>query len=522
MPHTRETRSNAIGDWSFDAVFECVTEGIMLADATGHVIRMNRAMLDLIKADSLEQAVKRHEEHGSEWLPLDANRHPLPQDRWPLARAIAGEQFRDEVIEILHTGEKRHFWLSCSGTPVLDHQGNVVGSILSTRLIEPPNIAEASRSQAERNSHKLNAIIENVSEGFVIADLDGTITHMNRRVREWFDVTPGVPAHNHISKNPWRALDLDGIPLADSQRPIMRALAGETFRDLEVRWHNTDDETERLLSSNGTLVQDEDGQPVCAVVSYRDIAAQKEAERTMQDLNAELERRVEERTADLVSANRDLEGFTYTVSHDLRTPLRGITASSMILLQDYADKLDESAKAQLIRQANAAKKMALLIDDLLFLSRISRSALNVVEFNLSKIAEEVVQELKARDWPHEVRFQVESGLFVEADPRLFRFVMLNLMENACKFADRTKGATVEFGRTIVEGRPAFFVKDDGIGFDMTYVGKIFLPFERLVTDEEFSGTGSGLANARRIIERHGGEIWAESREGVGSTFFFRV
>ncbi len=240
----------------------------------------------------------------------------------------------------------------------------------------------------------------------------------------------------------------------------------------------------------------------------------------MTNMNVELERRVKERTAQYEAANKEMEGFTYSVSHDLRGPLRAIMSTSMILREDYGDSLPEDAQQHLERQAKAASKMGSLIDDLLKLSRIARQEMTRSDVDLSGLATEVYEEVAAREPCENIRFEVQEGLCAKVDAKLFRLVVLNLIDNACKFSP--DGGKISIGEAAQNAEPVFFIKDEGIGFDKQYAEKMFLPFERLVLDTEFPGTGIGLANVKRIVERHGGKIWAEGELGKGSTFYFTV
>lgn len=259
-------------------------------------------------------------------------------------------------------------------------------------------------------------------------------------------------------------------------------------------------------------------------VSLRDITASKEAEFALRQqfeseiasLNESFAERVKERTEELEAANQEMEGFTYSVSHDLRAPLRAIMSTSMILLEDSKGSLSPDAKELLKRQAAAAKKMGVLIDELLKLSRLARQEMALESLDLSLLAQDVALELQNEGRSGKVCFKVEPKLAGKGDARLLRFVLLNLMENASKFSPG--GGTVTFGKS----GEAFYVKDEGVGFDMNYVHKVFLPFERLVTASEYPGTGIGLANVQRIVQRHGGRVWAKSELGKGSTFFFTL
>jgi PAS domain S-box-containing protein len=238
------------------------------------------------------------------------------------------------------------------------------------------------------------------------------------------------------------------------------------------------------------------------------------------NMNVELEKRVKIRTAQLEAANQELEGFTYSVSHDLRGPLRAIMSTSMILQEDFAGSLSPEAIEHLTRQANAANRMGALIDDLLRLSRIGRQDMTTREVDLGELAKEVFDEMTAGKPNSPCEFVVEPNLIANVDKKLFRLVLWNFLDNAVKFSP--KGGRIRFGASERNGSTVFFIEDQGIGFNQDYSEKVFLPFERLVLDSEFPGTGIGLANVKRIVERHGGTVWAEGALGRGTTFYFSI
>jgi PAS domain S-box-containing protein len=245
--------------------------------------------------------------------------------------------------------------------------------------------------------------------------------------------------------------------------------------------------------------------------SAADIQDQKEVEQ-------ELEARVEARTGELLEANREMEGFTYSVSHDLRTPLRSIVFNSGLLLDEFGHEMSEEPKQLLRRQGQSAMRLAKLIDDLLKLSRITRQEMTLERVNLSLIARQVVDQIPHDSTKFEVVIQPE--MIAYADPQLIQFVISNLFENAVKFSPA--GGCIEIGKLREATVDTFFVKDQGVGFDPKYAQKIFEAFERLVTDAEFPGTGIGLANVKRIVERHKGKVWADSVPGSSATFYFTL
>ncbi|MDB6017954.1 MAG: hypothetical protein JWR19_2443 [Pedosphaera sp.] len=254
------------------------------------------------------------------------------------------------------------------------------------------------------------------------------------------------------------------------------------------------------------------------LMSVLDITERQRAEIQIQHLNEELQARAQA----LVEANKELETFSYSVSHDLRAPLRIISGFSHILLEDCADKLGTEGKESLLAVVAASQRMGELIDDLLQLSRITRSEVRRAPVDLSALARSVADELRKANPERYVEFIVEPDLIAEADARLMRIVLENLLGNAWKFTSHKRAARIEFGRTRHNGAAAYFVRDNGAGFDMAYANKLFGAFQRLHSTAEFPGTGVGLATVQRVIHRHGGQIWAEGEIGRGATFYFTL
>ena len=231
---------------------------------------------------------------------------------------------------------------------------------------------------------------------------------------------------------------------------------------------------------------------------------------------------LERKTLHLEAANRELEAFSYSVSHDLRTPLRGIDAFSQELLEDYADKLDANGRDSLERIRAASQRMGVLIDGLLNLSRVARRDLQRVRVDLSGLARDIAGSLTSLQPGREVEFTIPEGLAAEGDEHLLYIVLQNLLGNAWKFTEKRQRARIEFGLAEVAGSPAYFVRDNGAGFDMAYAGKLFSPFQRLHHHNEFPGTGIGLATVKRIVQRHGGRIWAEGVVDHGAIIHFTL
>ena len=255
----------------------------------------------------------------------------------------------------------------------------------------------------------------------------------------------------------------------------------------------------------------------------QEIADRKRAEAEVRTLNAELEERVRARTAELEATNEELTAFSYSVSHDLRAPLRKLNAFSQFLLDDYAAELDEPAQDYLQRIQAASEHMNALVSDLLKLSRVVRVPFTHEPLDLSALAADVVEELRLSHPGHEPEVRIEAGVHAEGDARLLRIVLQNLLDNAWKFTGQAEAPCIAFGMEPDEdGQPVYYVRDNGAGFEMEHADKLFHPFQRLHAPSEFPGTGIGLAIVQRVIRRHGGNIWAEAAEGEGAAFYFTL
>ena len=245
-------------------------------------------------------------------------------------------------------------------------------------------------------------------------------------------------------------------------------------------------------------------------------------EEELRRLNGELEQRLEQRTHALEVANKELEAFSYSVSHDLRAPLRAINGFSRLVTEQYAGNLDEEGRDMLGRVSAGAEKMGLLIDDLLRLSRISRQAMKTERVDLSGLSRELAGELQATEPGRKAEWLIAPQVTGRGDAGLLRVVLQNLLDNAWKYSSKREAARIEFGVEVKEGRAAYFVRDNGAGFDMAHARQLFGAFQRLHTAAEFPGSGIGLATVSRIIHRHGGEVWAEGRVGEGAVFWFSL
>ena len=269
-------------------------------------------------------------------------------------------------------------------------------------------------------------------------------------------------------------------------------------------------------------VRDSNGEPYAVCGISTDITDIKNAEEEVRQLNAGLETRVRERTAELEASTRELDAFAYSVSHDLRAPLRSLHGFSDALLDDYADALDDEGRGYLHRLQHNVQRMGRMIDDLLNLSRATRVEIARDSINLGVIAREILADLASTEPGREVASAVDDDLRAYGDPQLVRLAMQNLLENAWKFTAKRADALITVGRTERDGEQLFFVRDNGAGFDMQYASKLFNAFQRLHAAAEFEGTGIGLAIVARVVRRHGGRVFAEAEPDNGATFYFNL
>jgi light-regulated signal transduction histidine kinase (bacteriophytochrome) len=278
----------------------------------------------------------------------------------------------------------------------------------------------------------------------------------------------------------------------------------------------------RWISNTAVEILGPDGRSRGSMGILQDITERVQAEEEIRSLNAVLEIRVRERTAELEAAYKELETFAYSVSHDLRTPLRAIDGYSRILLEEYTPQLDPQGQGFILNVRKATKNMAQLIDDLLQLSRMTRVEVKRSQIDLQALGKQVLDDLCKLDPNRVVEITVQDGLAALGDPSLLRVALENLFANAWKFTQHTPLPRIEMGQQSIDGQVVFYVRDNGAGFDMRYAGRLFNPFQRLHNPNEFEGTGIGLATVERIIRRHGGKIWAEAEIGKGATFYFTL
>lgn len=371
------------------------------------------------------------------------------------------------------------------------------------------------RKQAEAKLLHLATAVEQSGDSVVITDTDGNIQYVNPA----FEQITGYTSEEVIGKNP--RLLKDG----KTEENYYRNLWATITRGDQWTGNFTNSKKDgTLYQEEATIspVRDNTGTIVSYVAVKRDVTERVRAEEEIRQLNEELEQRVADRTAQLQAANKELEAFSYSVSHDLRAPLRHINGFSQALLEDYTDQLDEVGKQYLREVRNASQEMAQLIDDVLQLARVTRSEMRREEVNLSDLARSVIRDLTKRDAARDVAVEISEGLRSQGDKRLLRIVLDNLLGNAWKFTSRSEHAAITFSSERRNGDTWFYVRDNGAGFDMTYANKLFRAFQRLHSSDQFEGTGIGLATVQRIVNRHGGQLRAEGELNQGATFYFTL
>jgi PAS domain S-box-containing protein len=352
----------------------------------------------------------------------------------------------------------------------------------------------------------------------IVINADQAISLINKKGCEIL----GYPEGEIVGRN-WFDRFLPPANREEVKKVFSRLIAGE-IAPMEYYENTvlTRAGNERLIAWHNKILTDESGRIYASLSSGEDITERRQAEDEIRRLNAELERRVKERTIQLTSSNKELEAFVYSVSHDLRAPLRSIDGFSLVLLEEYGGRLDERGRHYLDRVRSAAGQMGLEIEDLLKLSRLTRSEMIFADVNLTRLAEKIAAELRESRPDRAVDWIIAPGVTADGDARLLEVALRNLLENAWKFTSKHPSARIEFGVFERDGQPVYFVRDDGAGFDNAFAGKLFGVFQRLHRYEEFEGTGVGLAMVQRIIRRHGGSVWAEGAVERGAAFYFTL
>ena len=496
-----EAQRDASGGVGFRAMFDAAHDGILVARVSDQAIVLGNAraarMLGCDVADI--STLRIHDLHPPEELP-----HVLD---------LFARQARREVEVAANLTVRRRdgsqFLADITSAPVLlDGEPCVVGYF---RDVTDRNQALAALRQSEE---RWASVLDHSPFGIHMYDLTADDRLLFVGANQAADRILGVDNRRFIGQTIEEAFPaLVSTEIPDRYREVARTGQGRTTQHVQYE----DGQIRGAFDVHAFLTG-----PRRMVAAFIEVSELRRAMEAIRTLNDELERRVEDRTAALRVANRELEAFAYSVSHDLRAPLRGIDGFSGALLEDCAAKLDGKGLHYLDRIRENTRHMARLIDGLLTLSRVSRHEMATAPVDLGELARDLLRGMQEQEPRREVRVVVGGGLAVEGDPRLLRSMMANLLSNAWKFSRHAEEATIEVGAEDHDDRRAFFVRDNGAGFDASYSGKLFGPFQRLHAPHEFEGVGIGLATVQRVVQRHGGRVWAESAVGRGATFYFTL
>ena len=463
----------------------------------------NRFNLDW--ADRLSSGLEKLSAQRPDAIILDLS---LPDSRGLETFARVYAQTPDVPIVVLTGLKDEELALQAVRTGAQDYlvKNEAVGGTLVRALLYG-----IERHRAEAARAHLAAIVESSQDAIFSKSCEGVIQSWNRGAEELF----GYTAAEIVGQSVSLLAPPDRLPEVESF--LHRIRRGERVESHEtVRVHKDGKPID--VSVTISPIMDPRRRVIGAATIARDITERKQAEEKITNLNASLKRRV----AQLVAANQELETLSYSISHDLRAPLRAMDGFCHALAEEYADKLDAEAKDYIERVRAATQRMDQLVEGILSLSRTARCELKRTTVDVSALAQSVALELEHCNPGRQVEFIVAPGLVVNADANLLRSLLENLLGNAWKFTSKHAQARVELGTVHQDGETVCFVRDNGAGFDSTYARQLFRPFHRLHSSAEFPGTGIGLAIVKSIVQRHGGRVWAEGEVEKGATFFFTL
>jgi PAS domain S-box-containing protein len=485
-----------------------------ISDEKGVMIRSNNALRRMINLSN-EQLI------GSYNILQDEN--IIENDLLPKVQRVFDEhepvRFRMhwEGCNIKHADLKggRNVYVDALLFPIMNPNGELTNVVCQCVDVTEEVHLEEARAESEK---KFRTIFNQTVQYMGVLNTDGILLDANLASLSLMGVELDEVKGKPFEETPWwiHSPELQGL----LKEAIRKSSMGENVKfeashiDISGELHAVD--------FSLCPIKDEAGNVVYLIPAGHDITEQKKAENELRVYREHLEELVHIRTHALEVANKELETFSYSVSHDLRAPLRGIDGFSEMLMEDYGDKLDDDAVSYIKRIRRGAQRMGSLINDLLELSRITRKMMHVGAVDFSKIASEIASTISENDPVRNVTFRVEPDMSLTGDAKMIYVVMENIIGNAWKFTSKNETALIEIGSEEKDGEKVFFVRDDGAGFDMNYADKLFGVFQRLHSEKEFEGTGVGLATVERIIAKHGGRVWADGSVGVGATFYFSL
>jgi PAS domain S-box-containing protein len=510
----RQRAEQALGQSraELQVVFDSMAEGVRVIDTEHRIVQMNRAGASV---HGLIEPARTLDAIMAQLDAIDASGRTLAGSEWPAPRAFRGDYVRDLPLRFQRRDSGQFVVVEINTAPVPVEPGQPAQVIVTSHDVTDRQIAETAIAESRV---RLERVVENMAEGLLIRGLDGERVHWNRAALAMYEFqrheVEGMTLEDFAN-----LLELsmtDGTPLPIDQWPMPRLMRGEPLPKVELRLRRRDRPWERVFSFEGALLREVSGSPL-VFLTVTDVSARKTAELQLQALNAELEQRVAQRTAELHAKTRELESFCYSVSHDLKAPLRGIDGYSRLLLDEYGDKLDADARMFITNVRKGTAQMNALIEDLLAYSQQERRTIAPTNIRLRPF----IDEKLARRAADLARVQVSvdiDDVVIRADRDSLAMAVRNLIDNAVKFSARSQPPTLQIRSRITGDRCVLSVQDNGTGFDMRYYDKIFEIFQRLHRAEDYPGTGVGLALVRKAMERMGGRVWAESQVGQGATF----
>ncbi len=517
----------------FDAIIQSAMDAIITADEEQRVVIFNAAaekMFDCAGAEAIGQSIDRfipqrfraaHAGHIRNFGGTGVTGRAMGTMGTLWAVRADGEEFPIEasISQIDAAGKKLFTVILRDVTERKQAEEALAGQ--AEELSRQAEELLRSRQALEAQTLMLQSVLDSMAEGLVAADEQGKFVIWNpaaERIlgRGKIDIPPEEwVAHYDLYQ-------ADAVtPFPNDQLPLLRAIRGESSTT-EICVRNPDLEGGVWIEVSSGPLTDKNGAVHGGVAAFRDITEKRAAEREIRKLNEELEERVIQRTAQLEAANQELEAFTYSVSHDLRAPLRHISGFSKILSEEFGPTLPADVQRLLQRIQDGTRRMGELVDALLSLARLGRQPVSLQVTRLDSVVKDVVQVLEPETQQRQVEWRIAGLPSVECDPVLVRQIFQNLIANALKYSRPRPKALIEVGHTEKDGQRVFFVRDNGVGFNMKYADKLFGVFQRLHRAEDFEGTGVGLATVQRIVQKHGGRVWAEAELDKGATFYFTL
>ena len=441
--------------------------------------------------------------------------HILPADRSWVTKIIkdAIEKKREYRFECrIRRADGAIRWIFARGTVKLNSEGKITSILGVVQDITERKLNDEALAKTENN---LRSLFENTQTGYLLMDNNFTIVEFNNLMSKYFSI-----ADNKILKKNENILNNLINERQESLSKLLKAVLNGEKLNYEISF-SLPDGNPLWLDTRIYPVTNSEGKAIGVCMSYEDVTNRKIDEQKIQELNKTLDKKVLERTSQYESLNKELEAFTFSVSHDLRAPLRAVNSYAQILEEEQKDKLTEDGQLMLKNIKNNGQKMGRLIDDLLAFSRLGRQEIKKVQVNMNDLASTALEELN-RLFPNHAAIQLSPLPDVEGDYTLLYQVMLNLVGNAIKYSSKKEKPVIAIYAEQKEGKTIFTIKDNGAGFDMRFAEKLFGVFQRLHSEQEFEGNGVGLAIVQRIINKHGGKIWGEGKENEGASFYFTL